>query len=206
MKLMQKHLRNMILGVGAFIIFIVATMLVLVTASRNIEFDFSVYQEQLEIYKNQDLNFEENKKAVKDYINFILQNETPEEINKSIYEVLPEVSTNISFVGSSDEQLREYALEVFSFGQEYFSGENVKMIGSVYAVEERVALFLEEPRSYLYFVVTENQESMVAVKVTPNANEINIEPIWDRGKASDSDFVVEETNRYRFIFTNQIFE
>ncbi len=202
---MQKQIRNLVIGIASFIIFIIAAQIVMMQATRNIAFDYDVFKTQLNLYIESDESYYSVQSELLEYIEMVESHENPETINNSIYDILPEVSVNISYVSLNDEELRAAAEEVLEFGRSYFESEDVKLLSTVYAMEERVSLFLGEPRSYLYFALTADEEQMVAVKLVPTENELSITPLWDKSRASDDEFVIQETNRNLFIYTNQVF-
>ncbi len=202
---MQKQVRNLIIGIGGFIIFIALAQFVMMQGAKSIAFDYQIFEKYLPTYIDQDQEYTKTKQSVEEYIDFVLTHESPDSINESIYDILPETGLNISYVSYNDDQLREIAYEVLQAGAEYFNNTDVKMLDTVYAVEERVAVYLGSPRSYLYFVLTPDGESMVAMSVTATKDGVEIVPLWDIEKAADDDFVVQETNRYLYIYTNQIF-
>ncbi len=202
---MQKQIRNLVIGIAGFIIFIALAQVVLVQATRAMEFDYEVFEQYLPTFQEQSNEYEAVKAEVENYIEFVLAHDEPESINQSIYEILPETDLNISYVSCNDEQLREAAYQVLELASDYFDSDTVKLLDTVYATEERVAVYLGQPRSYLYFALTEDSENMVAMTVMPTKDGFEIMTLWDFENSGDDVFVVHETNRYLFIYTNQVF-
>ncbi len=205
MTLMRKQIRDLVLGIGLTVVFIAAVMIVLTNATRNIPFEYEVFQEYLPTYREQDDFYEERKVELEEYVELVMSSENPELINESIYDILPEVELNISYVSCNDDQIREASKEVIELGKSYFDREDVILLDAVYAIEERLAIYLERPRSYLYFLMTEDEENMVGVTMSPTKDGYDIEVLWDKDLSSDDTYVIQETNRYRFLYTNQIF-
>ncbi len=202
---MRRQIRDLVLGIGLSAVFIVVVMIVLTSATRNREFDYQVFQQYLPTYREQDATYEETKLEVEEYMKLIMESESPENISESIYDILPETDLNISYVSCSDDQVREAAQDAIEIGKAYFDSEEVVLVEAVYAIEERVAVYLESPRSYLYFIMTEDEEKMVGMTMNPTEEGYDIQPLWGVERSGDDEYVIQETNRYRFLYTNQIF-
>ncbi len=201
----QKRLRNTILIVGSLIIGFFAVQLILSHMQQAPAFDYANFATQLDVYKSSDSNFSENQKAVQEYINKIKTQESSSDENTSIYDVLPQATGNTAFVTSNDEQIRMMASEALAVAQEFYGIEDVKFLDAVYAVEERVAIYSEMPRTYLFFAFTPDESKMVAIAVTPTESGYSIETQWTIDQAGDTKYVENETNRLLFIYSNKVF-
>ncbi len=202
----QKRLRNTVLVIGTLIIGFFAIQAILSYTKTVPPFEYVNYQTQLEVYKDSDKNFEENSKKVKEYVDEIEVTTTINEENTSIYDILPEKTSETSFVSSNDDQVRDMAKAAVEVAQDFYGIDDVKFVTSVYAVEERLAVYTETPRSYLFFALTPDESKMVGIVVTPTPSGYDIETLWTVEQASDTSYVETETNRLLFIFSNQVFE
>ncbi len=201
---MKNQLTNMIIGFACFIIIVAIGIVIFIKMNPLEDFEYSVYEERMDIFKQNDSNYLETQEKLKEYIEYVEEHEEPDTINDSIYEVIPETNQSTSFVTSSNEQLSEMAELVIEEGKKFFGEENIKILNIVYAPEERVSVYLESPRSYLFYPVTENQEEMVGMIVTPTEAGYDIESLWGIEESRDVEFVAQEVNRLLFIYTNKV--
>ncbi len=202
---MQKQLRNIIFGAVGFVVFLFLAQYVVLSARDSIRFDYTVYQEYQTKYEQQDVYFEDNQQKITDYVRMLYSHTAPETINESIHNILPEPVIDTGFVSSNDDQVREMASLVLAEAQEIFGTENAKMVNAVYAIDEVVAVYLQQPQSYLFYALTSDQSQIIGFVVTPSEDGYNIEELWSLDQAADVDFTTREANRALFIFTNKIF-
>ena len=201
----QNRLRNTIIVIGTLLILIVAFMVISIKQRQAPEFVYQNYVTNLENYIQSDTNFDQNSQAVIKYIDEIHNHQNLNDENTSIYDILPKATSHTSFVTSNDDQIRDMASVALEYAIDFYGSEDIKFIDAVYAVEERLAIYTKNPRSYLFFALTSDESKMVAIDVMPFENDYKIKSNWTLEQAGDKKFVENKTNQLLFIYTNKVF-
>lgn len=201
---MQKQLTNLIIGVSSFVIIVFGIQMVLAFNKQVPAFDYASFEANLTVLQSEDPNYLNVQESLNEYVAMVLNHPDNKTINDSIYDVLPNNNSDLSFVSANDEQISEMAEVAIKAGYDYFGSEDVKMLNKVYALEERSAAYLGTPRSYLYFAITADEEEMVAISVDMTKEGYQANYLWERENASDETFVQSEINRMLFIYTNEV--
>ena len=204
---MKDQIRNVIIGVSSFIIFIFLVPTVFVKALKEPDFTFERFYSGQKAF-NQSITEEERNSTKTDIEAFIskVQNaKTADEIKMTVFEVLPSKKLDTAHVKSSDKQIKSIAEKVIEEAFNYYETENVKLLNTVYATDEKLAAYMEMPQSYLFFALTEDQENMVAYVASYNNEKLEIKPLWDKDKASNSEYVKESTEKLLYIFSIKLF-
>ncbi len=202
---MRNQLTNIIVGIGCFVVVLVLGVVIYLKINPAPAFDYEIFQQELTQFKEENDDFNEVQQEVIAYIQYVENHENPASINESIYDILPEVNVSTAFVSSNDDQLRDMADLVIDQAQEFYGVENIKILDVVYSTEERLAIYTQSPRSYLFYAMSEDKENMVGIIVTPTENGYELETLWSLEQASDVKFVEQESNRLLFLFSNKVF-
>lgn len=197
-------MRNIILGIGSFIIFILLVQLIFVKTQKQSAFDYQQFVDSQVTFEACATDFDTIQNQINDYIETVRQ--TPaDEMKQIIYDIIPDTQCNVDYVKSNDDQIREMAQKVLEKGQEIYQSKDVKLLDAVYANDQRMAAYLQNPQSYLFFALPANQEKMMAVVVTPTKQGYDIQEVWELEKASDKDYVQDHVNRLLFLFSEKVF-
>lgn len=204
---MKDQIRNVIIGVSSFIIFIFLVPTVFVKALKEPDFSFERFYSGQKAF-NQSITEEElnsTKSDIEKFISKVQNAKTADEIKMTVFEVLPSKKLDTVYVKNSDKQIKAIAEKVIEEAFNYYETENVKLLNTVYATDEKLAAYMEMPQSYLFFALTEDQENMVAYVASYNNEKLEIKPLWDKDKASNSEYVKESTEKLLYIFSIKLF-
>ena len=204
---MKDQIRNTIIGVSSFIIFLFLVPTVFVKALKEPDFTFERFYSGQKAF-NQSITEEElnsTKSDIEKFISKVQNAKTADEIKMTVFEVLPSKKLDTAFTKSSDNQIKLIAEKVIEEAFNYYGTEDVKLLNTVYATDEKLAAYMEMPQSYLFFALTEDQASMVAYVASYNNEKLEIKPLWDKDKASNSEYVKESTEKLLYIFSIKLF-
>lgn len=203
---MQKHLRNLIIGIGCFVVFIFIVQLILVKMKGQPAFSYSQYQEKQESFNScYGSKLKETQDRLHAFIEHSQSTENIKDLKTTIFDELPKTKCEVSFVTSNDEQLRNMAQEVLKTAQTYYGMKDIRILDTVYAVEESFAAYLQTPRPYLFFALTKDETHMVAITVIPQEKGYKIETLWEKEKAKDNAFVQKEVGKLLYLFDIKAF-
>lgn len=101
---------------------------------------------------------------------------------------------------SSYEQLQKMALPALAKAQEFYNSKDVKAVNVVYTPSSLYSALLDTPQPYLFFISDETQERIVAIKVSPQKESINIEPLWGYEESKDLAFTQGEIQKLLLVY------
>lgn len=204
---MKDQIRNVIIGVSSFIIFLFLVPTVFVKALKEPDFTFERFYNGQKAF-NQSITEEElnsTKSDIEGFISKVQNAKTADDIKMTVFEVLPSKKLDTAYVKSSDKQIKSIAEKVIEEAYSYYGTKNVKLLNTVYATDEKLAAYMEMPQSYLFFALTEDQANMVAYVASYNDEKLEIKPLWDKDKASNSEYVKESTEKLLYVFSIKLF-
>lgn len=203
---MLNKLRNIILGVCAFLIFILVAQLIFVKSMKQPDFTYANYQKGQEAFNEcEKANLQQTQETLKDFVKHASSTESIDDLEKTIYDVLPKTSCDVSFVTSSDDQIRNMAEQVLEKALDQYQRDDIKLLDTVYSVDEKFAAFMQTPVKYLFFALPADESAMIAYIVTPNETGYDIEAQWDVDKAEDLEFVQTEIGKLLYLFNIKVF-
>ena len=125
---MKDQIRNVIIGVSSFIIFLFLVPTVFVKALKEPDFTFERFYSGQKAF-NQSITEEEfnsTKSDIEKFISKVQNAKTADEIKMTVFEVLPSKKLDTAYVKSSDKQVKEIAQKVIEEAFNYYGTENVK--------------------------------------------------------------------------------
>ena len=204
---MKDQIRNLIIGISSFVIFLFLVPTIFVKALKEPDFTFERFYNGQKAF-NESISEEDLssiRKNIEDFIDKVKSSNSADDIKMTVFEVLPSTKSDTSYVKSSDKQIKKIAEKVIEEAYNYYGTKDVKLLNTVYAVDEKLAAYMEIPQSYLFFALTEDQENMVAYVASYNNEVLEIKPLWDRDKANDSDYVKKGTEKLLYVFSIKLF-
>lgn len=199
--------RNIILGVGSFIIFVFVVQMVFVKTLKVPAFTYANYQEKQRAFNTcYGDGLKGKQKELETFIKKVQTTENAKDIKQNSLELLQKTSCNVAFVSHNDEQIRTMAKKVVAYARSFFGDTNVKLLNTVYAQDEQFSAILQSPRSYLFYGLHEDEKTMVAFLATPKEDgSIHIQALWDTVKGRDEVFTQNEVSKLLLIYNQKIF-
>ncbi|MGF1724323.1 hypothetical protein [Photobacterium nomapromontoriensis] len=103
-------------------------------------------------------------------------------------------------VESSYEQLQEMALPVLAEAQRFYGSKAVKAVNAVYTTPSHYNALLEQPQPYLFFISDEAQNRIVAIKVLPTKDGLQITPQWGYEESQDLAYTQGEVQKLLLVY------
>ncbi|PKH09682.1 hypothetical protein CXF93_00365 [Moritella sp. Urea-trap-13] len=103
-------------------------------------------------------------------------------------------------VESSYEQLQEMALPVLAEAQRFYGSKEVKAVNVVYTTPSQYNALLKQPQSYLFFISDKEQERIVAIKVSPTKDALQITPLWGYEESKDLAYTQGEVQKLLLVY------
>lgn len=199
--------RNIIIGVGGFIVFLFLVQMIFVKSLKVPDFTYETYESrQIAFNTCYGEGLEQKQNEIEAYLTKHKQTKDAKDIQQNSLELLQQTSCNVSFVSNNDGQIRDMAEEVLAYVQTFYNEKDVKMLNTVYTTDEQFSAILQQPRSYLFFGLTSDEKTMVGFLATPQKDgTISIEPQWDKENGSNDAYTQNEVSKLLFIYNQKIF-
>lgn len=104
------------------------------------------------------------------------------------------------FVVSSYEQVQKMAMEVLVAAQNYYGTTDVKLLDTVYTMDEKFAVLLEHPQSYLFLATNEDVSSMAAMIAYPLRDGYRITPVWPVEQGENTEEIQQQLQHLMILY------
>jgi len=158
------------------------------------EYSHFVKEQELFLSKAKESHFYQ---ALDLYDNF-LQKE-PLEIKASLQSLHDDLPYDVRHVRSSYRQIQDLAWLALAKAQEIF-GENVQIVGTVYALDSTLSALLNRPQSHLFFALNEDHSKIIALLVQPWEDNVEVTLLWGVEQSDDVDFTRDTIERLLILF------
>lgn len=199
--------RNIIFGVGFFVIFIFVVQLVFVKSIEIPDFTYPEYETRQQAFNTCYVGeLEARQTTLRQYLETYQSAETSDDVGYSVLDLLAKNSCSVSFVSSNDGQVRVMAEQVLHEAYTYYQREDIKLLNAVYTSDEQFAAIMQTPRSYLFYALTPDESQITAFQVTPNKdNTYDITAMWDVEQSFDATYTGMQAEKLLLIYNEKVF-
>ncbi len=104
-----------------------------------------------------------------------------------------ETDCNSDFVISSDEQVKSYAQDVYTYVNELHPEQNFGLLDTVYTAPSSYYAYINTPQEYLFFTMSSDESKMMAYVYKPGVD-YEITELWAIEEAEDLEIIQSYTN------------
>lgn len=101
---------------------------------------------------------------------------------------------NTDFVVSSEEQISEYAEDVYQYVNKKYPNQQFGLLDTVYTAPAKYYAYLDTPQDYLFFTMSSDESKMMAYVYKPQADDYLITELWPIEQSSDLELVQAYTS------------
>ena len=161
-----------------------------------VPFEYSRFVEEQEVFL---AKVEEDHIALASYLydNFFYKE--PLEIKDSLQSLHLDLPYNVFHVRSSYRQIQDYAWLVLDKARGVF-GEEVQIVGTVYALDSTLSALLNQPQSHLFFALNEDHTHIIAILAQPWEKDVELTLLWDLCQSDDVDFTRDAIEKLLILF------
>lgn len=204
---MLQKTRNSIIGIVSFLLVVLVLQTIFVKSMKIPYFTYQNYKEQQLIFNScYGRTLQDKKQELQGFINKVNATLDSKDIKQNSLEFLNKTNCRVSFVSQNDEQIRSMAKEVVMYINQFYENREIKLLNTVYTIDEQFSAILQQPRSYVFYALSEDETEMFGFIVTPKEDNTNlIKELWDKNQSKDRGVVQNMVAKILLLFNQKIF-
>jgi hypothetical protein len=89
---------------------------------------------------------------------------------------------------------------VVAEAQAFFGEEDIQVVGTVYAMDSALSALMNQPQSYLFFVLNSDQSGIAGIRIHPTQDSVKITHFWTLEQSADLTFTRETIEKLLIVF------